>query len=135
MSRKRFAYALAAAFAASASGCATLPMQAQAAGCKIRTNGEASWYGPGLYGNKTSNGEIFKRGATGTAAHKTLPFNSKVQVTDLETGKKIIVRINDRGPFIPGRIIDLSPGSAQQLGLVNGRGTTDVKIRVLRCGA
>jgi rare lipoprotein A len=135
MTRKRFAYALAAAFAASASGCATLPTQVQAASCKVRTTGVASWYGPGLYGNKTANGEIFRRGATGTAAHKTLPFNSKVQVTDLETGKKIVVRINDRGPFIAGRVIDLSPGSAQQLGLVNGRGTTDVKLDVLRCGA
>ena len=77
--------------------------------------GIASWYGPGFHGNLTSNGETYDM-HTMTAAHKSLPFNTIVKVVDLDTRKSITVRINDRGPFIRGRIIDLSLAAAQELG-------------------
>jgi rare lipoprotein A len=76
--------------------------------------GYASWYGPGQ-GGRTANGEKFKQNRVG-AAHKTLPLPSYVEVTALATGKRIIVRVNDRGPFVDGRIIDLSRGAAEELG-------------------
>ncbi len=65
-----------------------------------------------------------------TAAHKTLPLGSKVQVTDVRTGKSIVVRVNDRGPFVKGRIIDLSRRAASKLGIIK-RGTTRVRVKVL----
>lgn len=77
--------------------------------------GIASWYGPGFYGNKTANGEIFTARDM-TAAHKSLPFDTMVKVHDLDTGKSVVVRINDRGPFVAGRIIDLSEKAAEVLG-------------------
>lgn len=86
--------------------------------------GHASWYaGPGA---KTASGERLVHGAN-TAAHKTLPFGSKVRVTNRRNGRSIIVRINDRGPFIKGRIIDLTKGGAQRLGFINS-GVTNVCI-------
>lgn len=91
--------------------------------------GIASWYGPGYEGNTTANGEIFDKNAM-TAAHKKLPFNSRVLVTDLDTQKKVIVRINDRGPFVSGRIIDLSYGAAETLGMIE-KGLANVKIEVI----
>lgn len=98
--------------------------------------GIASWYGPGFNGNLTANGEIYDMYEV-SAAHKTLPFGTIVRVTDLETGKSIVVRINDRGPFVEGRIIDLSFGAARLIGLSGdtpsdtGRGITKVGIKVL----
>jgi rare lipoprotein A len=77
---------------------------------------EASWYGPGFYGNLTANGEIYS-GNTLTAAHKTLPFGTKVRVVDQHTGKSVTVRINDRGPYISGRCLDLSPAAKASLGM------------------
>lgn len=131
MARKRFAYALAACFAANASA---VP-KAEADDCRIRTTGEASYYGPGLNGNLTANQERFNmNGGENTAAHPTLPFDSLVGVTDLETGKKITVRINDRGPFVGGRILDFQMATAFRFGLTKKRGTTRVKLAVLRCG-
>jgi rare lipoprotein A len=94
------------------------------------TTGQASWYGPGFYGNRTANGEVFRPG-TLTAAHRTLPFGTKVRVTNLWNGRSTVVRINDRGPFHGGRVIDLAHGAAQQLGLISS-GVADVKIEVLR---
>lgn len=73
----------------------------------------ASWYGPGFHGKKTASGERFNQNAL-TAAHKTLPFGTRVKVT--HKGKSVIVRINDRGPFIKGRTIDLSKGAARAIG-------------------
>ena len=73
------------------------------------STGEASWYGPGFFGNRTANGELFKPG-TMTAAHRTLPFGTKVRVTNLRNGRETIVRINDRGPFAGDRVIDLAHG-------------------------
>lgn len=92
--------------------------------------GIASWYGPGFHGKKTSSGEIYDMNQM-TAAHKSLSFNTVVRVVDLDTGRSVIVRINDRGPFIPGRIIDLSYAAAQELGIVQ-KGTARVGLKVLR---
>jgi rare lipoprotein A len=94
------------------------------AGCNspsVRTNmfeqGLASWYGPGFYGKKTASGERFKKNDM-TAAHKTLPFGTRVRVKSLSTGKEVSVRINDRGPFKKGRVIDLSYAAARKLGIL-----------------
>ena len=92
--------------------------------------GIASWYGPGFHGKRTANGEIYDMYAM-TAAHKTLPFNTIVKVVDLDTGRSVVVRINDRGPFIPGRIIDLSFAAAQELGIVE-KGIARVGLRILK---
>jgi rare lipoprotein A len=91
--------------------------------------GEASWYGPGFYGNFTANGEVYRPG-TMTAAHKTLPFGTRVKVTNLNNGRSEIVRINDRGPYIGGRIIDLSETAASALGMKSS-GVAPVKIQIL----
>ncbi len=91
--------------------------------------GKASWYGDKEHGNRAANGEIFNRYAY-TAAHKELPFGTVVLVTNLHNGKKVKVRINDRGPYISGRVIDLSYGSAKSIGLIK-RGVADVRIEVL----
>jgi rare lipoprotein A len=78
--------------------------------------GIASWYGPGFQGRRTANGERFDTNQL-TAAHKTLPFGTRVRVRSLVNGKEVVVRINDRGPFIAGRIIDLSRAAAQAIGM------------------
>ncbi len=91
--------------------------------------GIASWYGKDFHGRKTSNGEIYDMYAM-TAAHKILPMNVHLKVTNLRNGKSTIVRINDRGPFIKGRIIDLSYTAARELEVV-GPGTAPVKIEAL----
>jgi rare lipoprotein A (peptidoglycan hydrolase) len=88
--------------------------------------GEASWYGPGFQGKETANGEIFDPKDM-TAAHPTLPMGTKAKVTNLENGKKIEVRINDRGPFAADRAIDLSNAAAKKLEMKKG-GTAEVKI-------
>ncbi len=90
--------------------------------------GIASWYGPRFHGKLTANGERFNINEL-TAAHKTLPFGSRVRVKSLTNGKEVVVRINDRGPFIAGRIIDLSQAAAQAIGLV---GIKQVEIERLR---
>ena len=94
------------------------------------STGEASWYGPGFYGNRTANGDVFRPG-TLTAAHRTLPFGTKVRVTNLWNGRSTVVRINDRGPFHGRRVIDLAHGAANQLGLV-ASGIAQVRLEVLR---
>ncbi len=92
--------------------------------------GIASWYGPGFDGNYTANGEVYDMNGV-SAAHKTLPFGTIVRVVEFDTGNSIVVRINDRGPFIEGRIIDLSKGAAAELGIVD-KGITKVGLRILR---
>ncbi|MEB3169322.1 MAG: septal ring lytic transglycosylase RlpA family protein [Cyanobium sp.] len=92
-------------------------------------SGQASWYGPGFYGNRTASGEVFSRG-TLTAAHRTLPFGTLVRVTNLNNGRSTVVRINDRGPFHSGRILDLAHGAASRLGVV-ASGTAQVSLEVL----
>ena len=91
--------------------------------------GLASWYGPKFHGNKTSNGETFDMYKM-TAAHKTLPLPSKVRVTNLENDKHIVVWVNDRGPFVKGRIIDLSFAAAKALEF-DKKGTEMVTVEVL----
>lgn len=96
---------------------------------RFRTNGWASWYGPGFHGNMSASGEVFNQNAM-TAAHRTLPFGTRVQVTNLDNGRSVVVRINDRGPFTGGRVIDLSAGAARVLGLIQS-GTAPVRLEVL----
>ncbi|UCF96601.1 MAG: septal ring lytic transglycosylase RlpA family protein, partial [Spirochaetaceae bacterium] len=91
--------------------------------------GLASWYGGKFQGRQTASGEIFDTNKF-TAAHKTLAFGTIVKVTNLENEKSTVVRINDRGPFIPGRIIDLSRAAAAAIGLA-GQGVAEVRIEVL----
>nr|WP_315970136.1 septal ring lytic transglycosylase RlpA family protein [Comamonas testosteroni] len=88
--------------------------------------GQASWYGEQFHGKRTASGERFDLNEL-TAAHKTLPFGTKVCVRSAVTGKSVVVRINDRGPFAPGRVIDLSKAAAQELGMV-GLGIKPVEI-------
>jgi rare lipoprotein A len=92
-------------------------------------NGWASWYGPGFDGNQTASGERFNQNAL-TAAHKSLPFGTKLRVTNLDTGRSVIVRINDRGPYAGDRILDLSAGAAEQIGLADS-GVAQVKAEIL----
>ncbi|RAU22731.1 septal ring lytic transglycosylase RlpA family protein [Paramagnetospirillum kuznetsovii] len=91
--------------------------------------GIASWYGPDFHAKLTANGETFDQNAV-SAAHKTLQMPSVARVTNLENGRSIIVRINDRGPFVNGRILDLSRRSAQLLGM-EGKGTAKVRVQIL----
>ena len=79
--------------------------------------GLASWYGHPHHGRRTANGERFDKDAL-TAAHKTLPFGTRVRVQNPATGQAVVVRINDRGPFTPGRVIDLSEAAAERIGLL-----------------
>ena len=92
-------------------------------------SGMASWYGPGFAGRHTANGEIFDPSQL-TAAHKELPFNTLVRVHNLENGRSVVVRINDRGPFKPGRIIDLSRAGAEAIGMI-GSGVAHVQLELL----
>ena len=91
--------------------------------------GMASYYGNELAGNRTANGERFDPGQL-TAAHRTLPFGSKVRVTNMSTGDSVIVRINDRGPFTHGRVIDVSQAAAREIGM-HRSGTARVKLALL----
>jgi rare lipoprotein A len=91
--------------------------------------GEASWYGPQFNGKLTSSGEVFNQHKL-TAAHPTLPKGSTVKVTNLDNGRSVNVRVNDRGPFVAGRIIDVSQKAAKILGMLK-EGTTMVQVRVL----
>jgi rare lipoprotein A len=91
--------------------------------------GIASWYGPGFHGKSTANGEKFDMNAL-SAAHRTLPMPSFVRVTNLENGRSVILRVNDRGPFARGRIIDVSRRGAQLLGF-EGKGTARVNVSIL----
>lgn len=87
----------------------------------------ASWYGPRFHGKTTANGEIYNQMAL-TAAHKSLPFGTLLQITNFRNGKSIIVRINDRGPYIDGRDLDLSKGTAKTLGILH-KGVVRVKVQ------
>jgi len=92
--------------------------------------GIASWYGPNFHGKLTANGEVYNKYAM-TAAHKTLPLPSVVRVTNLENGKKIVLRINDRGPFVGNRIIDLSYAAAKKIEM-DKKGLAKVRVEVLQ---
>ena len=90
--------------------------------------GVASYYSSDFHGKKTANGERFDMHDL-TAAHRTLPFNTLVKVTNLENNKSVVVRINDRGPFKKGRIVDLSLGAAKKINLIE-TGTAEVKLEI-----
>jgi len=92
--------------------------------------GEASWYGPGFEGNYTASGEIFNQDGI-SAAHPSLPFGTTVRVTNLDNGLSLDVRINDRGPFVGDRILDLSRGAAEELGVV-ATGVAYVEISIIQ---
>jgi len=92
--------------------------------------GGASWYGGKFVGRQTANGEIFDTEML-TAAHKTLPFNTVVEVTNLDNGRKVQVRINDRGPFIKGRVIDLSKKAATEIDMIES-GTANVSLKIIK---
>lgn len=102
------------------------------AGIAYVEEGKASWYGAPFHGRRASNGEIYDMNKF-TAAHRTLPFNSMVRVTNLDNGKSTVVRITDRGPFVDNRIIDLSKAAAQALDAI-GPGVIPVKLEVLSGG-
>jgi rare lipoprotein A len=91
--------------------------------------GEASWYGPQHHGKRTASGETYDMHKL-TAAHRTLPLGTRVRVTNLDNGRTVEVRINDRGPFAPGRVLDLSYAAARHLGAV-GDGVISVGVTVL----
>jgi len=91
--------------------------------------GAASWYGPGFNGKKTASGEIFDETKL-TAAHKTIPLGRKAKVTHLATGKSVEVLINDRGPYVEGRMIDLSHAAAKALGMIDN-GIARVQVELL----
>ncbi len=92
-------------------------------------SGMASWYGPGFHGRRSASGEVFDQNAL-TAAHRTLPFGTRVRVTNLSTGQAVVVRINDRGPFGHGRILDLSSAAAGQIG-IRASGVGRVQLEVM----
>jgi len=94
-----------------------------------RRRGRASWYGPRFRGQQTASGERFNPSEL-TAAHRSLPFGTRVRVTNLRNGASVVVRINDRGPYAAGRIIDLSRAAAQAIG-VRRTGTAPVRLEVL----
>src|SRR3954447_4118595 len=102
-------------------GCTLGAVSAAAEETQPIQTGAASWYGPGFHGKRTAHGETFNTNAL-TAAHKTLPFGTQLRVTNERTGKSVVVRINDRGPYARGRVIDLSKAAAEAVGIL-GVGT------------
>lgn len=109
-----------------------LPPTVKPGGRYVET-GVASYYGADFHGKPTSSGESFNMYAI-TAAHKALPFGTRVRVKNLDNSKTVIVIINDRGPFVPGRIIDLSYGAAKVINMI-GPGTARVRIEVISWGS
>jgi peptidoglycan lytic transglycosylase len=109
-------------------GCAVLDLLSPS-----RQRGLASWYGPGFYGEATAGGTVYTGGGM-TAAHPRFPFGTRVRVTNLENGRRVVVVIDDRGPFVRGRIIDLSEAAALALGMVDA-GVVRVRLKVLEWGS
>jgi rare lipoprotein A len=121
--------AVAAVSLAAASGCASTRPTHGHPGSEA---GMASYYGDAHQGRRTANGERFDMHAL-TAAHRTLPFGTRVKVTNLDNGRSVVVRINDRGPYVKGRVIDLSKAAARELRFLD-RGTTRVRLEVVSAG-
>ncbi len=107
-----FSFAVAAAVLACTLGITS----SSAEDAKPLQKGVASWYGPGFHGKRTASGETFNTNDL-TAAHKTLPFGTQIRVTNERTGKSVVVRINDRGPYAHERVIDLSKAAAEAVGI------------------
>ena len=110
--------------------CATVPTRPVEREVGYREEGIASWYGGEFHGRRTANGEIYDMYGL-TAAHRILPLGTIVNVTNSQNGRSVQVKVNDRGPFVSGRVLDLSYGAASQLGMV-GPGTARVRIEVVR---
>jgi rare lipoprotein A len=110
--------------------CSSTPKSGTPVSIGHTESGVASFYGNEFQSRKTSNGEIFDQGKL-TAAHRTLPFGTKVRVTNSQNGKSVIVRVNDRGPFAKGRIIDLSSSAFKTIASLNA-GVINVKIEVVQ---
>lgn len=106
-----------------------LPKQVSLGPVRISLRGMASWYGPGFHGNRSASGERYNQNAL-TAAHRHLPFGTRVLVTNMRNGRSVVVKINDRGPFIRGRIIDLSAAAARVIGVMQS-GVAPVRVDVL----
>ena len=106
------------------SACAVLPV-----GWTGRQAGLASWYGPGFHGRRTASGTVHT-GAALTAAHRSLPFGTRVRVTNLRNGRTVVVVVDDRGPFVRGRVIDLSRAAVRRLGMVRD-GVVPVRLEVI----
>jgi len=113
---------------AGASGSAAPAAAEEGGRWRTYETGVASWYGGRWHGRKTANGERYNQNSM-TAAHKRLPFHTKVKVTNLRTGKSCVVRINNRGPYVRGRVIDLSVAAAKKIGSYEG-GLSRVRLEV-----
>ncbi|WP_372985903.1 septal ring lytic transglycosylase RlpA family protein [Marinobacter sp.] len=118
------------AFFSLIAGCSSVQPVAGGSWAGFTETGQASFYGDKFQNRQTASGELYKHELP-TAAHKKLPFGSEVKVTNLENGKNVVVKINDRGPFVKGRIIDLSKSAFSSIGSTSS-GLIDVKIEVLR---
>jgi len=125
MGHRTFRTLLLLSFALCLAGCASL-----GPGGHYDETGKASWYGAKHHGKKTASGERFDQHAL-TAAHRTLPFGTRVRVTNLNNDRSVVVRINDRGPHARGRIIDVSRKAAERLGML-GSGVAPVRVQSLR---
>lgn len=112
--------------------CILLVLSHHACATTGSASGNASWYGGKYHGRKTASGEIFNKNGM-TAAHPSLPFGTRVKVTNVANGKSVIVRINDRGPFVPGRKIDLSYAAAKLIGMIE-RGVAEVNLDIIKPG-
>lgn len=128
----RWGVAVALALAVTAAGCGFGKPRPIAPSPGATQEGIASWYGPGFHGRRTANGEIYNQYGF-TAAHQTLPHGTRVRVTNLTNNRAVLVRINDRGPFVDDRIIDLSFSAARQIEMI-GPGTAPVRVEVLDPG-
>ena len=114
--------------------CLAVALLTVVTGCASSSgSGLASYYADRYQGHKTASGERFD-GARLTAAHRTLPFGTRVRVTNLDNGRSVVVRVNDRGPFASGRVIDLSQAAARQLDMLRA-GVARVKLEVLGSGS
>lgn len=113
-----------------AAGCAKHVSVARRVSIGHTEIGIASWYGDPYHGRKTASGEVYDMNRP-TAAHRSMPFGTWVEVTNLNNAKRVSVRITDRGPFVEGRIIDLSRAAAQQIEMI-GPGTARVRVKVVR---
>ncbi len=100
---------------------------------QYQLSGTASYYADEFDGRKTANGETYDMNAF-TAAHRTLPFNTRVRVRNLNNAKEVVVRINDRGPFKDNRVIDLSLGAAKEIGMISS-GTAQVELEIIEAGS
>lgn len=123
------ALALLAAPAASLQAAAETAADTTASALQFTDEGGASYYALGFHGRRTASGEPHDKSSL-SAAHRTLPFGTIVRVTNLSNGRDVVVRINDRGPFRPGRIIDVSPAAARAIGMIRS-GTARVRIETL----